>query len=1160
MDPFVHLHVHSDYSLLDGACDVTKLVNLAKLQGMEAVALTDHGNLFGAWSFHAAARAAGIKPILGCELYICKNEDHRQRPESGSAVTGTKDGYNHLIVLCENDTGYRNLAKIVSEASLHGFYYKPRISKKFLAEHSAGLIGLSACLKGEVQEFLSAGRPREAERVAAEFRDIFGSGNFFLEIQDQGLEQEHRIKDAILDLARRTGLDLVATNDCHYLGADDARMHDVLLCIQTGKRVNDEQRMRFGSDQFFLKTGEQMLQVFSGVEHAVRRTVDIAARCDFHLAKVADPFPEFAVPAGSNRDDYFEQVARAGMAAREAWIETRRRLGKTRYDRAAYQERLDREIAVIRGMHYSGYFLIVWDFIRYAKERKIPVGPGRGSAAGSLVSYALGITDLDPLEHELLFERFLNPERISMPDIDIDFCMHRRGEVIEYVTQKYGRENVSQIITFGTMAAKAAIKDVGRALDLPYGEVDRIAKLVPNQINITLADALEQSPPLRQLVDSDARVREVVEVAQKVEGLCRHAGMHAAGVVIAPRPLTELVPLFKTNRDEIVTQFDMNGLEKLGLLKMDFLGLTTLTILEEAVGMIARNRGESVDLAHLPEEDAATFELFGKGLTNGIFQFESSGMRDILRRYRPTQLSDLTALNALYRPGPIQGGMIDDFIERKLGRKPIAYTVPELEPILRETYGVFVYQEQVMQAANQLAGYSLGQADILRKAMGKKNQEEMDRQRVKFVEGARQRGLPSGPVERVFDLMAQFAGYGFNKSHAAAYAWVAYQTAYLKAHYPVEFMAAVLNASIASTDNMVKYIKECREIHVAVEPPDINVSLAGFTPQGDVIRFGLNAVKNVGETTVQAILAKRAEAPFTDLFDFCARAGGKGLNKRVVESLIKSGALDAWGARAALAAGVERALEQAQKAEKERASGQHGLFLDFADDTPAAAPALPAAADWDEATRLAAEKEVLGYYVSGHPLDRFVDRMADLNAVPLDAVEARGASRNDDILVAGILSQVQVRRNKKGEAWASAWLEDRTGRRELLCFAEAYRRLEGQLRLTQPVLVRGRVMAEDEGEAKLQVMDINDLASAPLALPQSLRLRLALDQSDARNLGRLVEMLKTPSGSAKLHLHAFSERDQFEQILEITTGVAGGCAFRRDLENLCGPGSVRVLE
>ncbi|MGH9488070.1 MAG: DNA polymerase III subunit alpha [Terriglobales bacterium] len=1154
MEPFVHLHVHSDYSLLDGACDIAKLVTRVRELGMPAVALTDHGNLFGAWSFHAAARAAGIKPILGCELYICKNSDHAAPPEG--------DSYNHLIVLCENEQGYRNLVKIVSEASLHGFYYKPRISKAFLAEHHEGLIGLSACLKGEVQELLSAGASERAGAVAGGYAELFGRERFYLEIQDQGLEQEHLIQRELVDLSRKLDIPLVATNDCHYLGYGDARMHDVLLCIQTGKRVHEANRMRFGSDQFYLKSGEEMLRVFSGLEDAVRRTVSIAERCDFHLHKIENPFPEFSVPAGVSLDDYFEQITREGFAAREPWIAERRGLGKTRYPPADYRERLEREIAVIRGMRYSGYFLIVWDFIRFAREQGIPVGPGRGSAAGSLVSYALSITDLDPLENELLFERFLNPERVSMPDIDVDFCMNRRGEVIDYVTRKYGRENVSQIITFGTMAAKAAIKDVGRALDLPYGEVDRIAKLVPNQLNITLAGALEQSPPLRALVDSDPKVAELLELAQKVEGLCRHAGMHAAGVVIAPRPLTELVPLYKTSRDEIVTQFDMTGLEKLGLLKMDFLGLTTLTILDEAVKLAAEQTGRKVDLAHLPEDDVATFELFCQGQTGGVFQFESAGMRDILRRYRPSRLSDLTALNAIYRPGPIQGGMIDDFIERKHGRKPIGYALPELQPVLEETFGVFVYQEQVMQAANVLAGYSLGQADILRKAMGKKNQQEMDQQREKFVAGAVARGLPAAEVRNIFELMAQFAGYGFNKSHAAAYGWVAYQTAYMKAHFPVPFMAAILNASMASSDSVVKYIKECRAMGIAIAAPDINRSGSGFTPQDEGIRFGLTAIKNVGEPSVRAVLAARASGPFSSLHDFCGRVSGKALNKRVLESLIKAGALDVLGPRAAVQAEAERALEAAQKAEQALQSGQHGLFLTFEPAAPAPAR-LPAVTEWDEDRRLAGEKEVLGYYVSGHPLQRWQDHCDDLQAVPLDEVEQRARGRQDEIFVAGILSQVQTRRSKKGETWATATLEDLSGRRELLCFAEAYRRLETQLRLTQPVLARVRVMWEESGAAeaaKLQLLEVQDLAGAQAAPPAGLRLRLPLDTMPGAAIERLGAALAQPSGSAKLHVLAYSEAGQFEQILELANGVAGDAAFRRALEAICGPGSVRIVE
>jgi DNA polymerase-3 subunit alpha len=1151
---FVHLHVHSDYSLLDGACEVNGLVERARARGMPAVALTDHGNLFGAVGFCQAAKKAGVKPIIGCELYICKKEDHTAPPEG--------DSYNHLIVLCENETGYRNLVKIVSEASLRGFYYKPRVSKRFLAEHSRGLIALSACLKGEVQERLMQGDVEGACAAAGEYRDIFGEGNFFLEIQDQGLEKERLIRDPLLEVSRRTGLPLVATNDCHYLDDGDAHMHDVLLCIQTGKRVADANRMRFGSDQFFLKSGDEMLRVFTGLEDAVHRTVAIAERCQTRLDPVENPFPDFEVPAGETLDSYFEKVARAGFARREARIVKRRQEGRTSYSPEDYRQRLEREIAVIQSMKYSGYFLIVWDFIKYAREHGIPVGPGRGSAAGSLVSYAMEITDLDPLEHELLFERFLNPERISMPDIDVDFCMNRRGEVIEYVTRKYGRENVSQIITFGTMAAKAAIKDVGRAMDLPYAEVDRLAKLVPAQLNITLKDALVQSPELRELNEKDARIHELLEVAQRLEGLSRHAGVHAAGVVIAPRPLTELVPLHRTNRNEIVTQFDMNGLEKIGLLKMDFLGLTTLTILDDAARRIRQNRGVELDLANLPEDDPATYEIFSRGMTSGVFQFESQGMRDILKRYRPERLSDLTALNAIYRPGPIQGGMIDDFIDRKHGRRKIEYELPELEPILSETLGVFVYQEQVMQAANRLAGYSMGEADMLRRAMGKKKPEEMAAQREKFIRGAVLRGLPEKRIERIFDLMEQFAGYGFNKSHAAAYAWVAYQTAWLKAHYPVEFMAALLTSQTGNTDQVVKYINECREMNIPVLPPHVDHSDADFTPHGEAIRFGLNAIRNLGEQAAKAILeARGAGGSFQSIHDFVARVGGRQMNRRVIESLIKSGAMDSLGPRAALMIVVERALEQAQKREREKETGQHGLALQFGEGPAMPAyPPLPTVAEWDEATRLANEKEVLGFYVTGHPMDRFAELLEDLGAVAVADVPAwRQRNGRDPIAVAGIVSGIQVKRNKRGESWATAVLEDRSGRMEILCFSEAWRKLEPQLRLSVPVFVKGRLLPDSDAQSRFQVEEVSALATEQPVLPQALRVRLPLDRVPDEELRELARLIGSRPGSAKIHLHVQSGSGGFEQILEVHSTVKADTHFRRAVESLCGHGSVKVV-
>src|SRR5579872_2068809 len=691
MSQFVHLHLHTDYSMLDGACDVEKLCHRAKELGMPAVAMTDHGNIFGSVHFVNAAKAAGIKPIIGCELYVCKKDDHRieRTPPEG-------DTYNHLLVLAETDEGYRNLVKITSEASLHGFYYKPRVSKKFLAEHARGLIGLSGCLKGEVAERLTEGNYDAARAAAATYADIFGKDRFFLEIQDQGLAMEHRIHAGLFQLEKDLGLPLVATNDSHYLCEDDSHAQDVMLCIQTGKSIRDTARMKFEGNQFFVKNFDEMQRVFKDSPDVLTRTLGIAERCNLRLEKIATPFPQFEVPPGYTIDSYFVHVTREGFARRMEVLRPLHEQGKLKHSISDYDQRLERELAIIQQMKFPGYFLIVWDFIRYAKEHDIQVGPGRGSAAGSLVSYALGITDIDPLQHELLFERFLNPERVSMPDIDIDFCMNRRGEVIDYVTQKYGRDNVAQIITFGTMAAKAAIKDVGRAMDIPYSDVDRIAKMVPTQLNITLDQAIEDSPQLNEAYEKDAQIRELLDTAKKLEGLVRNSGVHAAGVVISPRPLTELVPLHKTKNDEIVTAFDMVAIEKMGLLKMDFLGLTTLTILDDAVKLIAQTRGERIALEEIEFTDQETYKrVFHSGLTSGVFQFESHGMRDVLRRYQPNSIEDLTALNALYRPGPIQGGMIDDFIDRKHGRKKIEYDLPELKEILHETLGVIVYQEQV---------------------------------------------------------------------------------------------------------------------------------------------------------------------------------------------------------------------------------------------------------------------------------------------------------------------------------------------------------------------------------------------------------------------------------------------------------------------------------
>src|SRR6195256_3305516 len=1174
---FVHLHLHSDYSLLDGACDVEKLVDRVHELGMPAVAMTDHGNIFGAVHFVNAAHKVGVKPIVGCELYICKKDDHviTRTPPDG-------DTYNPLLVLAENEEGYRNLVKITSEASLHGFYYKPRVSKKFLAEHSKGLIGLSGCLKGEVAERLMEGNYDAARSAAGFYRDLFGKENFFLEIQDQGLEREHQIRSGLFQLEKDLGLPMVATNDSHYLCEDDAHAQDVMLCIQTGKSIQETNRMKFEGTQFYVKNGDEMLRVFKDVPQVLSRTLDIAERCNLRLEKVPSPFPHFDVPDGFTLDSYFEHITRQGFARRMESLRTLASNGRLKHSLAEYEQRLARELAIIQQMQFSGYFLIVWDFIRYAREHNIPVGPGRGSAAGALVAYSLGITDIDPLQHELLFERFLNPERISMPDIDIDFCMNRRGEVINYVTEKYGRENVAQIITFGTMAAKAAIKDVGRVMDMPYSDVDHIAKMVPTTLNIKLDDALKESAALQEAYQKDPQVRQLLDTARKLEGLVRNSGVHAAGVVISPRPLIELVPLHKTKNDEIVTAFDMVAIEKMGLLKMDFLGLTTLTILDDTIKLIAQTHGMDagapvlstgegwpsrvpLSLDDIPLEDHETYEkVFHSGLTSGVFQFESHGMRDVLRRYRPNSIEDLTALNALYRPGPIQGGMIDDFVERKHGRRKVEYELPELKEILEETLGVIVYQEQVMQIANRLAGYSLGDADLLRRAMGKKKAEEMAAQRERFVQGSVKNGYPPKKIEKIFDLMAQFAGYGFNKSHSAAYALLAYHTAYLKTHYPVEFMAALLTSVTGSTDDVVKYINECREMGIAVEPPDINVSDANFTPHGQAIRFGLAAVKNVGSNAIESIVAARRKLGrnFRSIFEFCEEVDLRLLNKRVLESLIKSGAMDSLGRRAPVMQALDKAIDRAQKSQRDAESGQHGLFGVFADEpAPHDNNSLPETPDWDEHTRLAAEKEILGFFITGHPLDKYKDKLADLSALSTEDINGlkRSTNKDENITAAGIITNLRVAKSKRGELWAQGGLEDMFGKVELLIFPESFRKLGEKVKLEVPVLIRGGVRVEEGASAKLTVNEIIPLDEAKVPLPKALRIRVPLESASEHTVGSLHALFHDRPGDAKV-LFDVERQGDFMVVMEAEGyNVMPDRNFIGRVEELCGRGSVRII-
>jgi DNA polymerase-3 subunit alpha len=1103
-DNFVHLHLHSGYSLLDGACDHGRLAAMAVEYGMPAVAVTDHGNLFGTVGFYEAARSAGVKPIIGCEMYVATGSRHDRDPRSRRP--------HHLIVLCENERGYQNLIKLVSLGYLEGFYYKPRIDKELLASHSEGLIGLSGCLNGEVSSHLVSGRYDAAEEAAGELRDIFGRDRFYLEVQDQGLRKQREIIPEMLRMSERTGIQAVATNDCHYMGQDDSRAHDILLCIQTGKGVNDPNRMKFYSDQFYFKSWQEMHQVFGDHPDLLSRTLDIAERCNVEIRPIDNPFPEFAVPGGFTIDTYFAKVVRDGFRERLEHLKPLSDKGALKYPIPDYERRLEDEISMIQGMKYSGYFLIVWDLIRYSRENEIPVGPGRGSAAGSLASYCMRITDLDPLQYGLLFERFLNPERVNLPDIDIDFCMNRRADVIAYVTGKYGRENVSQIITFGTMAARGVIRDTGRGLEMPFSEVDRIAKMIPPELNMTLERAIEQNKDLKKLIEDNSGVREAVEVARRLEGLARHASMHAAGVVISPRPLTDLVPLYKSGKDEIMTMYPMSDIEKIGLLKMDFLALTTLTVIDNTLGMLRNLEGIELDMDELPLDDEKTYQLFSDGLTSGVFQFESSGMKDILRRFRPASIEHLTALNALYRPGPIGGGMIDDFIKRKHGLRKIQYEMPELEAILEETYGVIVYQEQVMQIANSLAGYSMGEADLLRRAMGKKKAAEMAGQREKFLEGARSNGFRNGrKVARIFDLMEQFAGYGFNKSHSAAYAVLAYRTAYLKTHYPTYFMAAVLTSERGNTDKIVKYINECREMNIPILPPDVNVSNVDFTPTREGIRFGLAAIKNVGETAIGSISERK---PFRSLFDFCERVDLRTVNKRVIESLIKAGALDSMGTdRARLYNNVDRALEWGQRKQREAEVGQGGLFAMLheaeTDDTGMLADAEP----WEESLRLAHEKETLGFYITGHPIRQHASEIARLANVTTGRLAEKAPG--SEVTLGGIVSQIRSMRTKKGNRMGVLLLEDLEGVVEVLVFPDLYARIADQVAVDQLVLVSGKLDSDDSG-TRVLAGDIFSVDEAASRLATTVTVVVDLRMATADLAERLRPIIEGKSGSAEL--------------------------------------------
>jgi DNA polymerase-3 subunit alpha len=1099
---FVHLHLHTQYSLLDGACQLDRLIAKAKEYRMPALAITDHGNLFGAVDFYAQASKEGIKPIIGCELYMAPGSRFERTPQDGQY-----EGANHLTLLCRDLVGYKNLIKLVTAGYLEGFYYKPRIDRELFAQHGQGLVVLSGCLNSEVGHALLDKDEAKAAQIAKFYLDAVGKENYYLEIQDHGLEDQRTMTRGVLPLAKRLGIPVVASNDVHYLNASDHKAHEVLLCVQTGKTLRDADRWRFSSQQFYLKSPLEMQALFSEVPEALRNTIAIAERCNLELTFGKIRLPKYAVPDGYTLDSYLRKLAEEGL---------RKRYGEPD---AEALDRLNRELEVIKKMGFAGYFLVVWDFISYARSRGIPVGPGRGSAAGSLVAYSLAITNIDPLRYGLLFERFLNPERISMPDMDIDFCDERRDEVIAYVRNKYGAENVAQIITFGTLGAKAVIRDVARAMGMTYAEGDKIAKMVPNTLNISLDEAIKDSAPLKQAIEKQPGVAELIETAKVLEGLTRHASTHAAGVVISSEPLTEHVPLYKGAKGEITTQYAMTAIEKIGLLKMDFLGLRTLSVIANSVKLIEQSRRVTVDLERIPHDDAAAFHLLGEAKTFGVFQLESSGMRDLLRQLRPGRIEDVVALVAMYRPGPME--QIPKFIERKHGRTKVEYEHPLMEAILKETYGIMVYQEQVMRIASDLAGFTMGEADILRRAMGKKSPELMAEQRKKFVDGALARGVSEKKADKIFSLMEQFAGYGFNKSHAAAYAIIAYQTAYLKANYPVEFMAALLTSETSDTDKIVKYIEECRAMGIEVLPPDVNESSSDFTVVGDKIRFGLVAVKNVGETAIHSILAARTgEGRFRDLFDFCERVDLRLVNKRVVEALTKCGAFDSLGARRAqLMAVLDKAMEAAASTQRDRARGQ-GSLLDVLSPTGTArrpSPAMPDLPEWDRLQLLATEKETLGFYITGHPLAEYRGLLAKYATTP--AEELSNLQDKATVRVGAIVTAVKEISTKSGDRMAFVTLEDLTGSIEAVVFPDVYRSSMLHLAKDSAVLVKGQVDLAEDGAAKLLVSEVRPLALSGNGGTPLVEVTLGGDAATPEALRRLEGILRAHPGNAALRLH-----------------------------------------
>jgi DNA polymerase-3 subunit alpha len=1145
-ETFVHLHVHSEYSLLDGACRIPELAARAAELKMPALALSDHGNLFGAIEFYKECKKVGIKPIVGCEVYLAPGDLEDKKASS------SKEASSHFLLLAKDEVGYQNLVKLVSVAHLRGMHYKPRIDKAHLARHRDGLIGTSACLAGEVARHIMAGRMKDAEQSIDDFKNIFAPGDFYLEIADHGVPQQKQVAAELLKFGKQFDLKIVATNDVHYVKKEHAEAHDVLLCIQTGAKLTDEKRMRYPAPEFYLKTTEEMAALFREVPESLATTLEIAEKCNLKIELGKNKFPDYAPPEGETRDGYLRRLCYEGLE---------RRFGE-RAKEPELRQRLNFELDVLLKTGFTSYFLIVWDFIHYAKQHDIPVGPGRGSAAGALIAYVLGITDIDPLKYGLFFERFLNPERVSPPDIDVDFCYNRRPEVIEYVRQKYGEKSVAQIITFGTLGAKMAIRDVGRVMGLGFGECDRLAKMIPFDPKMTLEKALAESPDFKRAYEEEEISKTLIDSALTLEGVSRQAGVHAAGVVISDRDLTDYVPLTKDDHGGIVTQYSMEPLGELGLLKMDFLGLKTLTVIRDALLLIEQTTGKKIDPLEIPLDDPAAYELMSRADNVGLFQVESGGMRGACRQIQPRCVEDIIAIGALFRPGPME--FIPLYADRKAGKVPTEYDHPLLEPILKETYGIIIYQEQVMQAAQILAGYTLGGADMLRRAMGKKKVEEMAKQRAIFIEGcAKTNNIAKAKADQLFDVLDKFAGYGFNKAHAACYGVITCQTAWLKARHPVEFMAALLSNELDNTDKIALFVNEAKAMKIAVHGPSVNESGSVFTVKDGSIRFGLSAIKNVGQAAVELIIAAREkDGPFRDIHDLCARVESRGMNKKLVESLVKSGACDEFGSnRAELLTQVDGALAQASAKARDAAAGQGSLLDLLGPMEPAAKKSNGTAKsnsvpDWSLSERLGYEKELLGFYITGHPLD---DYAADLKAFQIHTVERlKEMTEEVDTRICGLVTKVEVRITKEGKKpWARLTFEDLTGPMEVLVFPDTYASLPRPINAGDVVVISGSLDRRDD-QPKIRAVQVLWLQEAYDQLLRELVLLVPLeDWSDTSRWSALRELVMDSPGPVKLRLlcskvNGGGERSSVELAPADHYGVTWSPEFKNRLNTFLG--------